>query len=99
MATRHEVTCIIPDGPDNDRRIDSIGGIEAGGWTMLEDDAIRGLRNGSFTLWTKGGGKVAEVVPREKTPGRWHLQTLADGVLSNNLLHLPRCPLNYKRTT
>lgn len=97
MATRHEVTCIIPDGPDHDRRIDSIGGPDGGGWTMKEDDAIRGLRNGAFTLWTRGGGKVAEVVPRERN-GRWFLQTLADNVLSNNLLLLPRCPAAYKPT-
>jgi hypothetical protein len=99
MATRHEVTCIIPDGPDHDRRIDSIGGTDGGGWTMLEDDAIKGLRNGAFTLWTRGGGKIAEVVPIERPNGRWHLQTLADGVLSNNLLYLPRCPGTYRRVS
>jgi hypothetical protein len=96
MATRHQVTCIVPDGPDHDRRIDSIGGPDGGGWTMLEDVAIRGLLQGNFTLWTAGGGIVAEVVARERN-GRWFLQTLADGVLANNLLHLPRCPAAYQR--
>lgn len=98
MATRHEVTCIIPDGPDHDRRIDSIGGPDGGGWVMPEDAAIKGLLNGAFTLWTRGGGQVAEVVARQRSNGRWYLQTLADGVLSNNLLYLPRCPATYKQT-
>ena len=62
---------------------------------MLEDPAIQGLLAGTFTLWTKGGGKVAEVVARQEPNGRWYLKTLADGVLANNLLHLPRCPTTY----
>ena len=96
---RFEVTCIIPDGPDHDRRIDSIGGFGASGWTMLEDEAIRRLRNNELTLWTKGGGKVAEVIAWERSPGRWHLQTVADGIRANNLLYLPRCPASYQRVT
>lgn len=97
MATRHEVTCTIPDGADHDRRIDAIGGPDGGGWTMVQEDAINGLRNGAFTLWTKGGGKIAEVVARQRPTGRWHLQTVSDGVLGNNLLLLPRCPTTYTR--
>lgn len=98
MTTRHEVTCIIPDGPDSDRRIDSIGGPDAGGWTMLEDDAIRGLLNDAFTLWTKAAGVTAEVQIGSRD-GRSYLTTDPDGVLENNLLHLPRCPATYKRVT
>jgi hypothetical protein len=90
MTTRHEVTCIVPH-LTIEGRIHAIGGPDGGGWTMLEDPVIAGLRNGTFTLWTKGGGKIAEVVARERS-GRWFLQTLADGVLANNLLHLQHCP-------
>ena len=96
MATRHEVSCIIPH-TNMDGRIHAIGGPDGGGWTMLEDPAIQGLRSGAFTLWTAGGGKIAEVVPRQESNGRWYLKTLADGVLSNNLLHLPHCPETYKQ--
>jgi Protein of unknown function (DUF3892) len=95
MTTRHEVTCIIPH-LQGEARIHSIGGPSSdGGWTMLEDTAIAGLRSGAYTFWTQGGGVTAEVVAKERN-GRWFLQTLADGVLADNLLHLQRCPAAYK---
>ena len=96
MANRYQVTCIIPHTV-TDGRIQSIGGVEGGGWTMLEDPAINNLKFGSFTLWTYARGKVAEVVARQEHTGRWYLRTLSDGVLENNLLHLPRCPATYSQ--
>ena len=95
MTTRHEVTCIIPHA-QHEGRIHSIGGPDGGGWTMLEDSAISGLLNGAFTLYTATGGIVAEVKVHERD-GRRFLQTVADGVPTNNLSRLPRCPATYKQ--
>lgn len=99
MATRHEVTCIIPDSSaDPDRRIDALGGPDGDGWKMMEDDVIRGLDNGSFTLFTRIAGTMltAEVVVRQ---GRYrrYVTTEPDGYLANNLLQLPYCPITYRK--
>jgi len=99
MATRHEVTCIIPDSSsDPDRRIDALGGPDGGGWRMLEDDVIRGLDKGAFTLFVRTNDPrvpTAEVVVRQGSFRRY-VTTEPDGYLSNNLLHLPVCPITYK---
>ena len=92
MATRHQVTCITPDGADADQRIDAVGGLDAGGWKLLIDNAIQGLENGSFTLWTTGGGAATEVRVHRRPNGRKYLKTDADGIEPNNLLALPLCP-------
>lgn len=92
MATRHQVTCTTPDGSDSDQRIDAIGGPDGGGWKMPIDDAINGLDNGSFTLWTFAAGVSTEVRVHKRPNGRKYLKTDADGVEPNNLLALPNCP-------
>lgn len=94
MATRHQITCITPHNTTSGRIL-AVGGTEAGGWTMSEDAAITGLKTGSFTLWTQGGGEVAEVIVVPEGDGHSYLKTLGGGVLSNNLLHLPHCPVIY----
>ena len=63
---------------------------------MSEGAAIAGLTASTVTLWTRGGGQVAQVVAREDLDGNWHLKTLGDGVQSNALLQLPHCPTNCK---
>lgn len=94
MAARHEVTCIIPDGNDADRRIDSIGGSKGsasdGPWRLKLDNAITGIENGTWAFWTKGGGEETNVVVAVRN-GRKYLKTEADGVEPNNLLSLPTC--------
>jgi hypothetical protein len=102
MATRHEVTCIVPDSStDPDRRIDALGGSDGGGggWKMREDDVIRGLDSGAFTLFVRTRNPyvpTAEVVVRQ---GRYrrYVTTEPDGYLSNNLLYLPVCPTTYRQ--
>lgn len=96
MATRHQVTCIVPDGTDPDQRIDAIGGASGsttgGPWKLLIDDAIAKIENGTFEFWTYADGKVAEVNVAKRSNGRKYLKTTADGIEPNNLLKLPRCP-------
>ena len=95
MAQRHEVTCIVPDGTDLDRRIDMIGGRigadNGGPWSLKLDAAIAGIENGKWSFWTQGGGKATNVIVAVRTSGRKYLKTEADGVEPNNLLALPKC--------
>lgn len=96
MPATHEVTCIIPDGSDPDRRIDSIGGATGaegtnGPWTLKLDDAIAGIKNHKWRFWThdRNGNSVRLIIAERN--GREYLKTEADGVEPNNLLALPRC--------
>jgi hypothetical protein len=62
MATRHQVTCIVPDGADADQRIDAIGGSSGakdtgGAWKLDIDPAIVGIENGT---WDSGRWQTAE---------------------------------------
>lgn len=91
MATNYQVTCIIPDGADADRRIDSIGGSSGGGWKLRLDDAISRIEGGKEAFWTTANGKSVWVVVAVRN-GRKYLKTELDGAEPNNLLALPRCP-------
>lgn len=93
----HQVTCIIPDGGDPDRRIDSIGGSTGGQntngpWKLKLDDAIAGIETGNWRFWTtdRQGNSVWVIVATRN--GKKYLKTEADGEEPNNLLALPRCP-------
>lgn len=128
---RYEVACRNPDGPDYDRRIDTIGGPDFGGWQMKEDDAIRQIRTGQITLYVRrtpnalsalaafgtppiprtligGSGILGQLgmldqVEMVVKPGGllslFHLQTVADGIETDNLQSLPRCPAAYRLVT
>lgn len=94
-AARHEITCIVPDGGDADRRIDKIGGATGGEngngpWRLTLDRAIKGIENGTWEFWTQGGGEPVNVVVRERN-GKKYLKTENDGAEPNNLLSLPEC--------
>lgn len=95
MTSRHEVTCIVPDGEDADQRIDKIGG-KVGGpnngpWSLPIDDAIRGIEDLTWSFWTQVGGRATNVIVAKRANGRKYLKTEADGFEPNNLLSLPRC--------
>jgi hypothetical protein len=92
----HQVTCIIPDGSDRDRRIDSIGGAKGaqntnGSWKLKLDDAIAGIESGKWRFWTHVQGKSVWVNVAKRN-GKKYLKTEADGEEPNNLLSLPHCP-------
>ena len=95
MAARHEITCIVPDAGDADRRIDAIGGAAGGtgggSWKISLDDAIAGIESGKWSFWTNGGGKPVNVIVASRN-GRKYLKTENDGQEPNNLLSLPECP-------
>lgn len=94
MPQDHQVTCIIPDGNDRDRRIDSIGGASGaengGNWCIKLDVAIEGIESGKWRLWCSANGKSVWVVVAKRN-GKKYLKTEADGDEPNNLLSLPIC--------
>ncbi len=83
----YQITHIIPDRSDPDRRIDAVYGPECG--LLWLDDAIRWIANG-HTFWTWVGLYRAAVhYVRATALARHHLSTSPDGFRPNNLLSLP----------
>ena len=90
---RLKVICIVPDGRDPDRRIDSIGVYIGGGgeWKIMSlDDPINGIKTDflSFYVETEGRSVDVEIARHEGTE---YLRTKNDSWEENNLLKLPRC--------
>jgi hypothetical protein len=86
----YRVTCIKPDGADDDRRIDRLGGPD---WNDSIDNVIRFIKSGAHRFWVSVGGKsVWVIVKTHPTSGRDYLTTEGDDFPPNNLLSLPRCP-------
>lgn len=90
MAKEAQVTCSTKDGPDQDRRIDGIGGTAGGGWYLATPDAITAIKSGEWTFYTVTNGVRANVLVRGHPP-REYLTTSPDGIRPNNLLALPNC--------
>ncbi|MDQ0249215.1 hypothetical protein J2W22_001262 [Sphingomonas kyeonggiensis] len=84
----YQVGCIIPDGRDADRRIDSLGGPNFK--TAPIDDVIRWIEEG-HTFWVSVRGYRVNVLVRQHSNGRKYLTTEGDSFPPNNLLNLPHC--------
>ncbi|MBD3759358.1 MAG: DUF3892 domain-containing protein [Rhizorhabdus sp.] len=85
----YQVTCVVPDGADADRRIDRLGGP---GWNDSIDNVIRFIKAGAHRFYTSVAGQTVWVVVKQHpTSGRDYLTTQADGFPPNNLLKLPHC--------
>jgi hypothetical protein len=94
MVTRVEIQCINKSDRYNPHeRITHVGGKNADGtrWKLTEDQAIQHIGAGTYDFWTKGGGKIADVVVVNHHI-RKYLKTTNDGVQPDNLLALPECP-------
>lgn len=86
---RLEITCIVKTDRQNPHeRIQFVGG---SGFQYSQPDAIAKIDARTHSFWTRGGGKTAEVVVSTSAQGHRYLRTSADGVLSDNLLYLPKC--------
>ena len=68
---------------------DSITLLGAASWTRTRDDLIAMMDDGD-TFFTSDGRHTAEVRVHQGRHGRY-VQTVADGVLQDNLLYLPPC--------
>ncbi|HEX8643995.1 MAG TPA: DUF3892 domain-containing protein [Allosphingosinicella sp.] len=83
----YQITHIIPDRSDPDRRIDAVYGPACG--LLPLDTAIQWIANG-HTFWTLVGFYRADVYYVPPTAlVRHHLTTSRDGYQPNNLLSLP----------
>ena len=90
---RLRVICIVPDGRDPDRRIDSIGVvIEGGGKRKLLplDEALNCIKTGTLSFFVEIGDRSVDVeIARHE--GTEYLRTHGDSWEENNLLKLPHC--------
>jgi hypothetical protein len=98
MAARHEITCINKQDRDNPHeRITHVGGSEGaknggGRWRITQQEAIRGVEDGTWDFYVRRNGRTVEVVVATSRFGNKYLKTEADDVQPNNLLSLPECP-------
>ncbi|HEV3458838.1 MAG TPA: DUF3892 domain-containing protein [Thermoanaerobaculia bacterium] len=87
MPTARRVTCVDKDS-DRHEGITHLGG---SGWRETRAEVVRQIEDGDYEYYTFEGGKRAEVKVRSRD-GAKYVQTQADGLWTDNLLALPRCP-------
>jgi hypothetical protein len=95
MSAMIRVECIRkPDRSNPHRHITHIGGRNADGtrWLLTEEDAIRGIRQGTWSFYVHVGSHTVAVVIARSAQGHDYLKTEADGYRPDNLLALPECP-------
>lgn len=89
MKDLREVTCVILDGPDEDRRIDGIGGWTGSKrWTLTIDEAISEMEDTTFYI--NHNHKMVPIIKKARN-GRAYLTTATDDSQKNNLLELNPC--------
>ncbi len=90
------VECYTPDDPDEDLRLQGVGGYADGGWFLPIDEAIQMLLNGEVALFVVGHGPTTRViVATHETSGRLYLTTRRDESKTNNLSNLETCPPDF----
>ena len=91
LMTTYQITCHRPDNADRDRRMQGVGGPDAGGWYGTVDAVISLINNG-HSFWTvdQRGNSVWVIVAKRN--GREYIKTQSDDLEPNNLLSLPVCP-------
>jgi Protein of unknown function (DUF3892) len=92
MAT-YKVTCITPDGADNDHAIDGLGGIGPDNirWNDTKDNVWNFVTTGQHSFYTEVNNRRASVLAKVNNYGTRYLTTSPDGYSGNNLLGLPGC--------
>ncbi len=83
----YQITHVVPDGADPDRRIDAVYGPSCS--YLLEDQAIAMIDKGASFHTFEGGVGARVYVAGNSLSRRW-LTTSADGYGPNNLCKLPR---------
>lgn len=87
------VSCINKSPRDNTHEgITHIGGSGGTGWKWTREQAIQSINNGTNTFYVEENGKRAYIAVVNGQNGPY-LRTHADGNWTDNLLHLPECPL------
>ncbi len=95
MPSRYQIHCVTPsDRLNHDRRIRSIGGVNADGarWRISEATAIAGIESGEWSFYISRAGQAVEIVVALSKYGIKYIKTADDGGLHpDTLLALPQC--------
>jgi len=94
MPSRHQIHCVgRSDRLNHDRRIRSIGGVNADGarWKISEETAIAGIESGQWSFHVSRAGHEIEIVVALSKYGSKYLKTADDGLHPDSLLGLPEC--------
>ncbi len=84
------VTCIIkPDRNSPHEHITNLGG---NGWCWDVQSVIASIEAKTNTFYTQSGNKRADIKVRIRD-GRKYVQTVEDGLWTDNLLSLETCPV------
>lgn len=87
------ITCITPDGVDEDWRIDAFGGSRADGSRWYDSvDNVVAAHDGGHRFWVMVAGRPVDAHPAtHPRTFRRYMTTTPDGFRLNNLSALPRC--------
>lgn len=93
MATRRRVSCTKKGlGTHHYNHILGIGGVIDGErWYHTEAQAIRNIKNGTYSYYVSVNGVSVNVIIATYD-GYEYLKTEPDGYRPNNLINLPHCP-------
>jgi hypothetical protein len=83
----YDVTCTRKDGPDDDQRLEGLGGAD---WYHTIEEVIANIDRGD-SYWVNAGKRVQVVVLNHAKTKRRYLTTQPDGLRQNNLLFLRDC--------
>lgn len=89
----YRVTCITPDGADDDYAIDGLGGIkpDGGSWRDTKDKVWNFINLRQHDFYTEVNKHRAVVYAKVNSYGTRYLTTAPDGYSGNNLLSLSGC--------
>lgn len=91
MTTFH-ATCHTPDNADADRRIQGLGSPVWGNLTIDTIIYMIDVQRHEFYTQPPYAQGQRIITANHPVSGRRYLKTVADGVVPNNILALPRCP-------
>jgi len=92
MAENVQIQCIDKtDRYSPDERISHVGGVHNGKrWKLTLDQAIAGIRSGTWRFYTSVNG-ISVWVDVAYHNGNPYLKTVPDGMTLDNLLSLEKC--------
>jgi Protein of unknown function (DUF3892) len=95
MAFKVEISCITKaNRTDPHERISYVGGVNDNNsrWILSLDQAIAGIETDKYTFWTRGGGRIADVIIATHN-GNKYLKTVADGIQPDKPSEASRVPI------
>ena len=92
MPDRRQISCINKNNRTSAyERISHVGGTHLGSkWRYTLSEAIRYIKNGTYSFYTSVGGHTRNVIVATRN-GTEYLKTEADSDTPDTLLSLPEC--------